>query len=281
MAPTIVVIAAGEMGSTVGRLLRERGARVLTSLRGRSNASKARAERAGLVAIDDDHRLVADADFILSIVPPGQAVVFAERMAPILRASNRKPAFVDCNAVCPRTASEIARVIAPTECPFVDAGIIGAPPRDGYGGPRFYASGPHAASFAKLRGYGLDVRVLDEAVGTASALKLSYASLTKGLTALGAVLILGAERAGVAEPLRRELEDSQPTLLKWLDRQIPIMFPKAYRWVAEMEEIAAYLEADPAGQEIYRGAADFYRRIAAALDGPEVATLRDFMAERK
>jgi L-threonate 2-dehydrogenase len=282
MAPTIVVIAMGEMGSAVGRRLRERGASVLTSLAGRSAASRARAEGAGIAIVDDDMKLVADADFLLSIIPPGEAAAFAERMAPALSQSNRRPVFVDCNAVSPQTVRQVAALVAPSGSPFVDAGIIGGPPREGDDGPRFYASGPHAAAFAALRDYGLDVRLVEGTIGSASALKLSYASLTKGLTALGAVMMLGAERAGVAAALRGELDASQPALKSWLERQVPRMYPKAYRWVAEMEEIAAYLEADPAGAQIYRGAARLYERLAEAhaAGGPEIASLEAFTAKR-
>jgi len=282
MAPTIVVIAMGEMGSGVARRLRQHGAMVLTSLAGRSAGSRARAERAQVKIVDDDVKLVADADFVLSIIPPGEAVAFAERMTRALRQSNRRPVFVDCNAISPRTAREVAARVAPSGAPFVDAGIIGGPPKDGEAGPRFYASGPDASRFASLREYGLDVRIVDAEVGSASALKLSYASITKGLTALGAVAMLGAERAGVAEALRREFAQSQPALKAWLERQVPKMYPKAYRWVAEMQEIAAYLEGDPAGSEIYRGAAHLYERLAAdhAAKGPEIAALEAFVAAK-
>ncbi len=282
MAPTIVVIAMGEMGSAVGRRLRERGARVLTSLAGRSDASKGRAERAGVAIVDDDVKLVADADYVLSIIPPGEAVAFAARMAPSLRQSNRRPLFIDCNAVSPQTVRKVEALIASSGCPFVDAGIIGGPPREGEDGPRFYASGPHAAAFAALRDYGLDVRPMEGTIGSASALKLSYASLTKGLTALGAVMMLGAERAGVAAALSGELDASQPALKSLLERQVPRMYPKAYRWVAEMEEIAAYLEADPAGAEIYHGAARLFERLAEAhgSGGPEITSLKAFTAKR-
>ncbi len=280
MAPTVVVIAMGEMGSGVARRLHERGARVLTSLAGRSSASRARAERAGVTSVEDDLSLLADADFVLSIVPPGQALAFGERMAPPLRESNRRAVFVDCNAVSPETARKTAGVIAAAGAPFVDAGIIGGPPREGTPGPRFYASGPQAAAFATLRDYELDVRLLDGTVGSASALKLSYASITKGLTALGSVAMLGAERAGVGAALRSELAESQPALKAYLERQVPAMYAKAYRWVAEMEEIAAYLEADPAAAAIFQGAASLYGRLAReqAAQGPEIATLKAFVS---
>ena len=84
MTDTIVVIAAGEMGAGIGKRLTERGARVLTSLKGRGAGSAARAKQAGMIDVDDDDELVAQADFILSVVPPGQAVALAERLKPAL-----------------------------------------------------------------------------------------------------------------------------------------------------------------------------------------------------
>ena len=158
MNPVVAVIAPGMMGAAVGKRLVDHGLKVLTSLKGRSAETTARAKAAGMVSASDEE--IAATDFILSILPPGDAVALAQRFAPALTASNSKPVFVDCNAVSPPTVERIAAAIAPTGSPFVDAGIIGAPPKPGDAGPRFYASGPDAPRFAKLKDFGLDVRVL-------------------------------------------------------------------------------------------------------------------------
>src|SRR5262249_14847745 len=155
---------------------------------------------AGMIPVDEAE--LASVDFILSIVPPGEALGLAEQMLPVLGGAVSKPVFVDCNAVSPRTAALIAAVIAEAGCPFVDAGIIGGPPKPGAAGPAFYASGKAAQRFAGLTQFGLDVRVLDGPVGAASALKMSYAGITKGLTALGSAMLLAATRAGAADALR-------------------------------------------------------------------------------
>lgn len=263
MKPTIVVIAPGEMGAGVGRRLHERGAAVRTSLAGRSAASAARAARAGMTAIEDDRELVAGADIILSIVPPGEARAVAARLAPALAAAASKPVYVDCNAVSPESAAAVAARIEPTAAPFVDAGIVGGPPGEADAGPRIYVSGAAAPRVAALRDHGLDIRVLEGGVGVASAVKMSYASLTKGFTALGAAMMLAAVRAEVAPIVGRELADSQPALYGWLKRQVPRMYPKAYRWVAEMEEIAQFMAAEPAARQIYLGTARLYEHLAA------------------
>src|SRR5258708_35703193 len=131
--PVVAVIAPGAMGAPVGKRLVEHGLKVLTSLQQRSPATVARAHAAGLIAASDDE--IAGADFILSILPPGDALPLAQRFAPTLAASNNKPIYVHCNALSPPTVGRIAALIAPTACALVDAGIIGAPPRPGYGGP--------------------------------------------------------------------------------------------------------------------------------------------------
>ena len=219
MKPVVALIAPGNMGAAVGKRLTENGLQVLTSLEGRSEESVARARAAGMTDASADQ--IAAADLILSIVPPGDALALAERLAPALARGNRKPAYVDCNAVNPKTVAGIEAAIAPTACPFVDAGIVGGPPKPGTADPAFYASGAEAPRFAVLNDYGLDVRVLDGGVGAASAMKMSYAGITKGFTALGTVMMLAASRAGTAEALHRELAATQPQLLAWLTRQVP------------------------------------------------------------
>jgi 3-hydroxyisobutyrate dehydrogenase-like beta-hydroxyacid dehydrogenase len=281
MTLRIAIVAPGEMGSGVGRKLVQNGLTVLTSLKDRSAASAGRAARAGLVDAADDDALAA-CDIILSIVPPKDALGLAERLQPALARAARKPLYVDCNAIAPRSVERIAALVASTGARFVDAGIIGPPPSDTQrSATTFYASGAAAPDFAALSAHGLTIRVLDKPVGAASALKMSYAGLTKGLTALGTAMILGASEAGVSDALKRELAESQPHFLSFLQRSVPGMFPKAYRWIAEMEEIAAFADDVAGGQDMYRGVADLYRRIADDMaDDPdaqrELVLLRDF-----
>ena len=283
MADTIVVIAAGEMGAGIGKRLTERGARVLTSLKGRGAGSVARAQQAGMIDVADDTTLVAQADFILSVVPPGDALALAQRLKAPLAKATRNPIYIDCNAVAPDTAREIAQTLAGLPIRFADGGIIGGPPQGTYS-PALYLSGDAATDAAKLNNYGLRARPLDGPVGMASSLKMSYGGLTKGFTAIGTAIMLGAMRGGCAEALVQELSESRPQDLAWLTRQVPSMFPKAYRWVAEMEEIADFLADDPASHDVYLGIARLYERLASGQDGSssevaaELALLRQFCA---
>jgi putative dehydrogenase len=267
MGPTIVVIAAGEMGAAIGQRLHLRGATVRTSVRGRSAATAARAKAAGLMAIDDDAKLVDGADFVLSVLPPGEAKALAQRLAPALTSLTKKPVFVDCNAVAPATVKDIAKVIAPTGCAFADIGILGPPPpKDGNASPRLYVSGDGARRVLELKDFGLDIRVMEGGVGEASAVKMGYACLTKGTQAIGAAMMLGTLRNNVSPTVKDALADSLPDVLGYVARQMPRMYPKAYRWVAEMEEISKFLAADPGASQMLAGAAKLYAQIAADFE---------------
>jgi len=265
MIPTVAIIAPGNMGAGVARRLTDNKVTVLTALAGRSAASAERARTAGMTAASE--RELAEADFLLSIVPPGEALALARRLTPVLTAANKKPTYVECNAVSPQTLLQIADVIAETGCPFVAAGIIGPPPRPGTSNTKIYASGAAAKDFARLNDYGLIVRALEGELTAASALKMSYAGITKGFTALGAAMMLAAARGGSAQALKAELAESQQPLLAWLTRMEPAMYSKAYRYVAELDEIAAFVGRDHPEHAMLSAAARLYERIAKDFDG--------------
>ena len=279
MIPTVAIIAQGSMGAGVARQLADHNVTVLTSLTGRSAASAKRAAEAGMQAVEE--RQLAEADFLLSIVPPGEALALARRLAPVLAAANHKPIYVECNAISPPTMLKVAKSLNATDCAFVGAGIIGPPPKPGSSNTKFYAAGPFAKNFAALNEYGLIVRVLDGPLTAASALKMSYAGITKGFTALGAAMMLAATRGGSAEALKAELAESQPELLRFLDRSVPGMYGKAYRWVAEMDEIADFIGEEFAESEMLAMSARFFERIADDNAGgkDEIAVLEKFLTK--
>jgi L-threonate 2-dehydrogenase len=221
---------------------------------------------------DASREQVAAANFIMSIVPPGQALALAESLAPAMRVAERKPIYIDCNAVSPDTVLQIDHVVREAGATFVDGGIIGPPPEPNSDKTRIYLSGPDAAKAAVLEQYGVSMPVQPGSIGAASAMKMSYAGITKGFTALGATMMLAATRAGTADALLAEMKVSQPALLNWLTTQMPKMHSKAYRWVAEMEEIAAFVGPGQTGDGFYQTAAALYEKIAADFEGPKIET---------
>ena len=261
MGVTIAVIAMGEMGSGVAARLVERGAKVRTNLSGRTEASAERARAAGVEIAPDDEALVAGCDFVLSIVPPARAGELAERLLPSIKAANDRAVYVDCNAIAPQTVTAIAEPFRAAGVAFVDAGIVGGPPAGDFN-PRIYASGREAQAFARLNDFGLDIPVLSEKIGDASALKMAYAGTTKGTSAVMAAIMLGAARAGVAEAFVAEMKASQAGRLEAAVRQLPVVLRKAYRWDGEMEEIAKFLLPETGGAGLFQGAAQLYRDLA-------------------
>ncbi len=262
MKPTIAIMSPGDMGHAVGAVLRQAGLRVITQLDGRSERTRALAARAGIEEVGDDDALVRAADMLLSILVPSEAVALAERIARAVRGTGATPLYVDCNAIAPQTARQVGEIVEGAGARFVDAGIIGPPPQPGAASTRFYASGADAAAFARLADFGLDVRVVGDRPGQASALKMCYAALTKGTTALMTELSIAAERLGVRDALRTEFAESQPAMLERMQRAVPAMVPKAHRWVGEMAEIARTFEACGLTPRTFEGAAELYALVA-------------------
>jgi len=265
MKPVVAIVAAGQMGAGIARRLVEHDVQVLTLLNGRSAATQKRAAEAGMKSASVEE--VMEADLLLSILPPANALVFAEQTSFALKSARRKPVFVDCNAVSPATVRHIQAVIAATGAEFVDASIIGFPPEPGGEGPHLYASGEPAAKVAVLGEYGLDVRTLAGPVGAASALKMAFAGISKGSIAIVTAMILAADRAGSGDALRQELSESEQPLMKTMSVRVPRMFPKAWRWVAEMQEIAEFAREDAAAHDIWMGISALYERIAEDVGG--------------
>ncbi len=271
---TVGLLSPGDMGHSIGALLRANGLRVVTCLDGRSERTRSLAEQAGMedcASLDD---LVNEVDLVLSVLVPARAVGVAEEVAAAIRRTNADILYVDCNAIAPATVRRIGETILAAGGRFADAGIVGPPPRKP-GTTRVYASGAGAREFAELGAFGLDVRVIGDEIGQASGLKMCYAAMTKGLIALGTELLVAARLMGLDDALRDEQRESIPEVLGWLERSLPTMPPKAYRWVGEMEEIAATFADLGMTPDILSGAADVYRFVAETPPGKESPESRD------
>jgi 3-hydroxyisobutyrate dehydrogenase-like beta-hydroxyacid dehydrogenase len=257
------------MGSGVGDVLHQHGLRVLTCLAGRGGDSRKRAEEAGIQDVADLEILVRECDVILSIVPPSVAGAVADQVAAAVRATSADVLFADCNAIAPGTARGIAQTLLDAGARFADAGIIGGPPNRSSN--RIYTSGPGARELETLREYGLEIRVLEGGVGQASGIKMCYAAMTKGLQALGAELLVAARLLGVEDALSAEQNrgGDLAAVRHFVERALPSMPPKAYRWIGEMEEIARCFEELGLPGRLMMGAADVYTNFR---DGGLLAT---------
>ena len=261
---TIGLLNPGEMGSMVGAAVRSGGARVLWAGEGRSAATRKRASDAGLEDAGSVAAVVKASDVILSVCPPHAAVDVATQVAALRFGGT----FVDGNAVSPATAREIGGIVEKGGATFVDGGIIGPPPVKA-GTTRFYVSGAGAERISRLLTAGpLEAPVVPGGPGAASALKMAYASWTKGSSALLLAVCALASAEGVDDSLLREWEISQPALAARSEGAAKSNAKKAWRFVGEMEEIAATFAAAGLPDAFHQGAAEIYRRMAIYKDGP-------------
>ncbi len=264
--PKVGIFSPGDMGSAVAACILRAGGVPYAALGARSRRTRQLAKAAGVEALQDERALVQEADVVLSILPPAEALEGARLLSGLMQSAQCFPLYADCNAISASTTQTIAQVIQDAGGKFVDASIIGPPPRK-QGITRFYASGPMASAFAQMLGNALDIRVLAGGLGAASHIKTCYASLTKGFTALGGIAYTAAEKFEVYQALRDELRLSQPALSQWLESAFPRMAPKAWRWVVEMQEHGAAFTEAQLSPAMMQGAADFYAFVAKTPSG--------------
>ncbi len=268
------VMSPGDMGQAVAIQLKAEGFNVFCALEHRSERTRGLAREAGLTDVGSVTRLVAECDVVLSILDPGAALDFAREAADALRTSGRRTLFVDCNAIAPETARAIATAIEGAGGRFLDASIIGPPPRGG-AKTKLFVSGPGAADLEQIAGPQIVVHAIGDGIADACALKMCYGALTKGTQAVWLEVLIAAERLGVAGILAQQLQQSQADRYHWVLGQFPSLPPKAYRWVPEMLEISKTLSGVGMTPQIYQGAADVYRFVAATPLGKETPENRD------
>jgi len=259
---TIAVLMPGDMGHAVGRALGEHGHRVVTCLTGRSDHSRTLAAAGNLEDLGSLELVVAEADMVLSILPPASAPGLARDVAAAMQAADARPIYVDCNAIAPETAKGVAETITDAGAAFIDAGIIGLAPGKG-GATRFYVSGTDTGPMQTLDGKGIQVLALGPHAGQASAIKMCYAALTKGTWTLQLALLMAAERYGLYDDLISEFAFSQSATLKTMEGgRLPRIPADAARWVGEMEEIAQSFRDVGVPGGFHEGAAEVFRTLA-------------------
>jgi L-threonate 2-dehydrogenase len=233
----IGIMSIGEMGFHWAKLLTSHGVEVLTYDKDRGETSRKRAENAGVKSLPSMERLVNDAEIIVSIVIPSAAKRVAEKVAEAVGKSGRKGLFLlDANAISPMTADDIAGVLAPAGISFIDGCIIGSASRMGKG-TLVYVSGADASHVQPLESFDIPIRVLGPNTSQASAFKIVYAGLTKGLQGLFCELFMGAQRFGLLDEIRAQYEESFPGLLDKVAPSIVGLRIHAGRRAEEMDEL--------------------------------------------
>ena len=259
---TVALLHPGNMGATIGAAAATSGARVVWASQRRSRATQERARQAGLIDVESLANAVLESDIVLSVCPPHAAVELAHEVA----AQKFRGIYVDANAIARRTAEEIGAIVTKGGASFVDGGIIGAPVKKA-GTTRLYLSGARAPEVAELFSKSmLDARTIGATPGAASALKVAYAAWTKCTDALILAICALAAHEGVDQALLEEWRISQPDLERKSSRAAAVATPKAWRYVGEMEEIAATFEAAGLPTGFHKAAAEICARLAPFKD---------------
>ena len=273
-AGTVGLLHPGEMGSVLGKIVHAGGFKVLWSSEGRSRASQSRAEAAGLVDARTLAALVEQSDVILSVCPPHAALDMARRVV----AQRFAGVYLDANAISPKTARAVGRLLEGAGARLVDGSIIGPPPT-GPGTTRIYLTGAAAPEAAALfKGGPLEAIVLEGPPGAASALKVAYAAYTKGTTALLLAIRALALKEGVEDALLQEWRRSQPDLVARPDATLRGSVRKAWRFVGEMEESAATFAEAGLPDGFSRAAATVYDRLTRYKDAKEPPLMNEIAA---
>jgi 3-hydroxyisobutyrate dehydrogenase-like beta-hydroxyacid dehydrogenase len=245
------------MGSAIGASLRSGGVRAVTTLAGRSDRSARFAGDAGLEVVPDVDALVRESDVILSVVPPESAVELAKALAVSCDRVGHRPLLAELNAISPDTVASIAESFD-----LIDGAISGPPPKSG-SSTRIYLSGPHVSVLAELDAPGIDWIPVGTEIGAAKAVKMCTASVYKGMSALLAHALLTAEQHGVTDHVLTDVRQLIPEAL----RQPVQAATKAWRFIGEMEQIAATQAAAGLTPALFEAIGEVYRELATSAWG--------------
>ncbi|OAL06027.1 6-phosphogluconate dehydrogenase C-terminal domain-like protein [Phaeosphaeriaceae sp. SRC1lsM3a] len=285
MSPTIAVLSIGQMGLGIASLLIAHKYHVITNVSDRSAATQERARSANISCVANDEELVAQADIILSIVPPRDAVATAQRIvtASKARQSDKELWYFDLNAISPSTALSISSLLAPLpKLTFVDGGIIGGSPSLNFSSnswtkPGIPISGPKEfpdSTFTQV----LNMRNVGAEIGKASGLKCCFAALSKGFTALALQSFTTAESLGVYDELQDYLAEYSAAAGEKARKSVVGCTSKAYRWVEEMNQIGECFAREGGWEEqarVFREIAGVYQGLADVVEKKGVEGMRD------
>jgi len=261
----ITLMSPGEMGSPIANCIIKSGINVISPLKNRSAQTVERAKKYGIedsISLEDS---IINSDLIISILVPDAAEDLAKEVSNLSKKLDKEIIFADLNAISPETVKKMNSSMSGTKVKFIDGGIIGAPP-EGDKMPRIYVSGQNSNLFSRLDGLGMKVIDMNGSVGDASAMKMAYASITKGYSSLLIAAVTLSIRTNNFEHLMKELEFSQKNVFNDL-KNLKSIPSKAHRWIGEMEEISnTYIENSITG-DFHKGSYSIYKKVSESKLG--------------
>jgi 3-hydroxyisobutyrate dehydrogenase-like beta-hydroxyacid dehydrogenase len=254
----IGLVGAGYMGSGLAISLMRGGHEVATTVAGRSVRTRGLVERAGIGVVADLGALVSSAEIVLVVTPPNAAIDAARDIAAAASASGSRPVVVDLNAIAPSTVRRAGAILAGVGIDLVDGSISGPPPT-ARPGARIFLSGPRAAEIAALNWQDVVPILVDGPIGQASAVKMSTASVYKGIVGIVTQALRSADHYGVLDPVVGELGDRLASAA-----DVASAATKADRYVGEMHEIAATQEAAGLTPALFDALAEVFANVATS-----------------
>ena len=269
----IGILHPGEMGVSIAASAINSGNQVYWASENRSDKTRLRAEKYGLLDANSLSQLTQNGEIIFSVCPPHSA----EDVAKSVIDNGFKGYYLDANAIAPQRALKIGNMMASTGIHFIDGGIIGGPawnPKETW----LYLSGKDAKVIADCFTSGpLETKIIGDDIGKASALKMCYAAYSKGTTALLAAILATAESLGVRDELYGQWNMDDPSFSEQANRRTTRVTAKAWRFEGEMHEIASTFEEAGLPNGFHKAAAEIYRRMASFKDSPETPELKEVL----
>lgn len=269
----IGILHPGEMGISIAASAIGNGHRVYWLAQGRSEMTRARAEKHHLTELGSLSEFCETCEIILSVCPPHAA----EEVARSVTEAGFQGLYLDANAISPQRAIKIGQMMEASGTGFVDGGIIGGPawaPQETW----LYLSGRHANEITACFANGpLETKIISDDIGKASALKMCYAAYTKGTTALLAAILATAEALDVREELYQQWDIDDPGFSDQVNRRVRRVTAKAWRFEGEMKEIASTFDSAGLPDGFHRAAADIYHGMATLKDVSETPSLDDVL----
>ncbi len=261
MSPeTIGILHPGAMGISVAASALRSGNQVCYASAGRNEATRARAAEHTLRDLHTLDKLCQTCSIIISVCPPHAAEDVAQEVV----THGFKGLYLDANAIAPQKTRKIGKMLSLAGIIFVDGGIIGGPAWDP-GETWLYLSGNgnDAKRIIDCFSKGLlEVSLIGDEIGKASALKMCYAAYTKGTTALLTSILALSESQGVRAELMTQWERDWPGFPAQTETRARRVTAKAWRFAGEMDEIASTFESAGLPGGFHRAAGNIYRRLA-------------------
>jgi putative dehydrogenase len=241
----LAIFYPGAMGSAVARCAAQDGIELITCVADRSPRTRRNALDAGMIMAERFEEAAEGAAAVISLVPQSQVVALAERYAEWLARSGpgaARPIYVDANSVAPDTLARVAAEVTAAGADCIDVSAIGPASQLGRT-TLLLASGPRVGELRELLGPKIEIRDLGPEIGTASAAKLAFASVTKSIAALGLEMYSAAGRIGQANLIAELLGRFYPETAAFLDRNLPTYPVHLARRIDEMKEAERWLHS--------------------------------------